>query len=105
MLENVGPVLLERSKRAQRLNLSVRPSKELGGPSFVVRVAVPARESFGRAEAFAMANSDWVEKQINRWKAQEERYHDLVAELGQTPKEQVKKALKARLEVLGALHG
>jgi len=53
MIPEVGEVLLEESRRARRMNLSVRPIQG-------VRVAVPKGVSFKSAEAFARSKADWI---------------------------------------------
>ncbi len=51
-IEGVGPVLIEHSKRARRMSITVRP----GG----VRVAVPQGVSLERGRDFALARKDWI---------------------------------------------
>jgi predicted metal-dependent hydrolase len=58
-IEGVGEVLLERSRRARHICLSIRPFKG-------VRVAVPYGVPFERAEAVAQARSAWIEKHLKR---------------------------------------
>lgn len=64
-IENVGPVLFEKSSRARRLNISVRPFKG-------IRVAVPCSLSIGQAEKFAREKSGWMEMQLARMRRVEE---------------------------------
>jgi predicted metal-dependent hydrolase len=56
-IDGVGPVLFERSTRAKHVNISVKPFKG-------VRVAVPKRVSFERAEQFALSKKDWIRKTL-----------------------------------------
>ena len=65
-IDGVGPVLFERSKRAKRLSISVRPFRG-------VRVAVPLGLSLKEAEAFARAKSRWIRKHLDRMKRIEQR--------------------------------
>ena len=58
-IEGIGEVLLERSRRAKHMSLSVRPFKE-------VRVAVPYGISFGAAEEVARIKAGWIHKHLNR---------------------------------------
>ena len=58
-IEGVGEVLLERSKRARNICLTVRPFKG-------VRVAVPYGVPFEQAEAVAQAKAAWLNKQLGR---------------------------------------
>ena len=53
----LGPVLFEKSKRARRLNISLRPFKG-------VRVTVPLRVSFRRAHEFMVENLEWADKHL-----------------------------------------
>jgi len=59
MIEGVGPVLFERSKRARHLNISIRPFTG-------VRVAVPNGLSFKKAEEFVHAKESWIKKHQDR---------------------------------------
>lgn len=54
-IHNVGDVLLERSKRARRIVLSVKANG-------IVRVAVPMGVTFRHAAKFAQDKSDWIIK-------------------------------------------
>jgi predicted metal-dependent hydrolase len=58
-LKNIGTILIERSRRAKHLSLSVRPFK--GG-----RVAVPFGVSFARAEMFARSKTGWLKKHLDK---------------------------------------
>ena len=53
----VGPVRLERSARAMRLSVSVRPFSG-------ARVAVPRRCSFEQAERFARSCRRWLQRRL-----------------------------------------
>ncbi len=63
-INGVGPVLFERSKRAKRVCISVKPFKE-------VRVAVPYRLSFKKAEQFARTKADWIKVHLEKMKKYE----------------------------------
>jgi predicted metal-dependent hydrolase len=52
-LSKVGTVLLERSSRAKRISVSIRPFKG-------VRVAVPDGVSFEAAQSFAESKASWI---------------------------------------------
>lgn len=58
-IEGVGDVLIERSRRARNICLSIKPCKE-------VRVAVPVGVSFEQAEAVAMAKAGWIARHLRR---------------------------------------
>ncbi len=55
----VGSVLFERSKRAKHVNISVKPFRG-------VRVAVPYRVSFNKAEEFVHSKIDWIKMQLEK---------------------------------------
>ncbi len=58
-IEGVGEVLLERSRKARHICLSVKPFKG-------VRVAVPYGVPFEQAEAVALAQARWIGKHLER---------------------------------------
>jgi len=58
-INGIGPVLFERSKRAKRLIISIKPSKG-------VRVAVPARVSFEQALEFVNLKKPRIQKHLTR---------------------------------------
>jgi len=65
-LSRVGTVLLERSRRAKRISLSIRPLKG-------VRVAVPIGVSFEKAQLFAQSKADWIHKHRGKMEQMELR--------------------------------
>jgi predicted metal-dependent hydrolase len=58
-IEGVGEVLLERSRRARHICLSIKPFKG-------VRVAVPFGVPFEQAEAVALAKAGWIARHLQR---------------------------------------
>ena len=56
-LSSVGTILLERSHRARRISVSIRPFKG-------VRVAVPWGVSFAKAQMFAQSKAGWINKHL-----------------------------------------
>jgi predicted metal-dependent hydrolase len=56
-VDGVGPITLERSPRARRIIISVRPVKG-------VRVAVPLFASFREAERFLFFKIDWIKRRL-----------------------------------------
>ncbi|MGD8208648.1 MAG: M48 family metallopeptidase [Desulfobacterales bacterium] len=58
-LKNVGSILIERSRRAKHLSLSVKPFKG-------ARVAVPIGVSFASAEIFARSKIAWLKKHLDK---------------------------------------
>jgi predicted metal-dependent hydrolase len=63
-INGVGIVLFERSKRARHVIIYIKP---LTG----VRVAVPDRLSFKKAEEFVHAKITWIQKHLKRIKQYE----------------------------------
>lgn len=58
-IEGVGEVLIERSRKARHICLSIKPFKG-------VRVAVPYGVPFEQAEAVALAKAQWIGKHLER---------------------------------------
>ena len=67
-INGVGPVLFERSKRAKRVSISVKPFKG-------VRVAVPYGLSFKKAEEFVNSKADWIKIHLEEMKQYERQSH------------------------------
>ena len=59
VLDGVGPVLFEKSRRARHIGLTVRAARG-------VRVVVPARVSFDEARRVALTKLDWIERTLAR---------------------------------------
>jgi len=94
----IGPVLFERSKRAKRVVISVKPFKG-------VRVAVPYRFSFNRAEEFILTQTDWIKRQIEKMKQYEQEYNFTSGANGDIDKAKAKSMLTGRLKYLAEKHG
>jgi len=58
-IPNIGIVLLERSKRAKHINISIKPPSK-------IRVAVPIGVSFKKAEKLVLSKADWIKKNLVR---------------------------------------
>jgi len=65
-LDGIGPVKIERSVRARRLQLSVRASTG-------VRVAVPRGMSFADGERLARSKRDWIKQKLKDLNAAQNR--------------------------------
>lgn len=65
-IPGAGKVVLEKSRRAKRLSLTVRPFKG-------ARVAVPLSVSFRKAAQFAESKGEWLEKQNARMIVREQQ--------------------------------
>ena len=95
-IDGVGPVMIERSKRAKRLIISARPHRG-------VRVAVPYGVSFKKAEEFALEKTDWIRKHLNRVKKIErEREQRPQIEID---RDAARITLISKLDKLAAEHG
>ena len=92
----VGPVLFERSIRARRIIISVKPSN-------TVRVAVPHRVSFESALEFVNLKKPWIQKQLARIKQIERQRHGFYYPA--IDKVKAKEKLTSRLNYLTHLHG
>ncbi|RUA02709.1 MAG: hypothetical protein DSY89_02350, partial [Deltaproteobacteria bacterium] len=64
---NIENVLFEKSARARRMNITVRPFKG-------VRVAVPHGVSLKDARAFAESNLHWIQRQLKKTARAEKDY-------------------------------
>ena len=69
-LRSVGTVLIERSRRAKRISVSIRPFKG-------VRVAVPYGVSFETAKSFAQSKAGWIKKHLGKMERLEQRAQTL----------------------------
>lgn len=63
-LAGIGPVVLERSAKAKHVSIRIKP---LAG----VRVAVPARVSFEKAQEFLLSKTDWIKQHLQKIQTQE----------------------------------
>ncbi|MBW1813104.1 MAG: DUF45 domain-containing protein [Deltaproteobacteria bacterium] len=68
-IEGIGEILFEPSKRAKRINISVRPFKG-------VRVAVPYRVSLEKAMEFAGSRRGWIKKNLDG-KGSQNSFHEI----------------------------
>lgn len=65
-LEDIGPVLFELSRRAKRLNITIRPFKG-------IRVAVPYGVPLDKAEKIVHSKITWIKKHLIRMKQTEQK--------------------------------
>ncbi len=65
-IEGIGPVLLEKSAKAKYMRISIRPEKG-------IRVSLPLRGSFDKAEAFVHEKMDWIKHHQLKINEQETR--------------------------------
>lgn len=96
-IEPVGEVLLERSRRAKRISLTVRPFKG-------VRVAVPLGVSFQQAQAVAQSNAAWIARQLQQTRRLE-RQSVRFDQHGVINRAVARRIIVQRLEALADRHG
>jgi len=96
-LSSVGTILLERSRRAKRISVSIRPFKG-------VRVAVPIGVSFDKAQMFAQSKADWIHKHLGKMEQMELRAKAL-SNANPIDRAAARKLLVDRLHHLARLYG
>ncbi len=97
-INGIGPVLFERSKRAKYVNISVKPFRK-------VRVAVPYRVSFNKAEEFVHSKIDWINMQLEKMQQYEREYNFSSGVNDNIDKTRAKSMLTGRLKYLAEKHG
>ncbi|MFC2038623.1 M48 family metallopeptidase [Chloroflexota bacterium] len=97
-IAGVGPVFFERSKRARRISISVRPFKG-------VRVAVPVGTSYKSAEEFALSKTDWLIKHISIFRNYEKETGSVRGNGPVVDRSAARQKLAGRLEYLAGKHG
>jgi len=96
-ITGIGEVLLEKSRRAKHMNLSIRPFKG-------ARVAVPRGVSFDTAEEFVISKTGWIKKHLEKMAAIEKRAAALDISRP-IDRGKAKKYLVDRLDELSRQHG
>jgi predicted metal-dependent hydrolase len=96
-LKSVGTILIERSRRAKHLSLSVRPFKG-------ARVAVPFGVSFASAEMFARSKSGWLKKHLDKMALMEQEARAL-SKSKPVNQAAARQHLIERLNILSQKHG
>jgi len=97
-MSGIGHVLIERSKRARRLNISVKPFTG-------VRVAVPYGLSFENAEKMALSKATWIKRHLDRVKEIEKIQAAISNDLPEIDRAFARKKLTQRLNKLARLYG
>ncbi len=97
-MEGIGTVLFEPSRRAKRLNVSL---KALRG----VRVAVPRRTSFKTAREFVISKTSWIQKHLGKMKQLEDAHQTLSKQAAEIDHAEAKKKMMVRLRQLAKFHG
>ena len=96
-IKGIGEILLERSSRARHINLSVQPFKG-------VRIAVPYRVSFDKAEEVAHLKAGWIKKHLARMELIEQEAIKLKKN-NHINRKEARKLLINRLNELSDKHG
>jgi hypothetical protein len=96
-IKGVGEILLERSRRAKHIVLSVRPFKG-------ARVAVPYGVSFAKAEEVALSKSEWLKRHMDKMELVEKEASEY-KKINQINRREAKKRLVSRLNELSEKHG
>ncbi len=96
-LKSVGAILMERSRRARHVSVSVRPHTG-------VRVAVPCGVSFAYAEKFAQSKVGWIKKHLEKMRRLEHKARTLSAN-GPIIRSAARQRLIDRLDQLAQRHG
>lgn len=97
-VEGIGEILFERSTRAKRINISVRPFKG-------VRVAVPYRISFEKAMEFAGSRKGWIKKNLDKMRQMERDHKILSVKFNDIDRHEARSILVKRLDELAKVHG
>ncbi len=98
LIKNIGEVLLERSRRARRIIITVRPARG-------VRVAVPRYTSFKHALQFVRTKKSWIKKHLAKIQIYEKQKQVFKDNFRSIDKEAAKKTITSRLNQLAAQHG
>ena len=97
-IEGIGAVLLERSARARRILITIRPHQG-------IRVAVPRRASMKSAIEFVRAKKPWIKKhlvKIKVYEKQKKAFNDIFLSIDRTA---ARKQIINRLNQLAQQYG
>lgn len=98
MLDGVGPVLFEKTRRARRISLTVRASRG-------IRVAVPWRVSFDEARCFALTKLGWIRRRLALVERARNRCREAVLTAERLDRPSARTYLSGRLDALAREHG
>ena len=91
-INGIGPVQFEHSKRAKHLRIIVKTSTN-------IRVAIPPRTSYKKAQEFVQAKKKWIQKHQNKLKELERNHQAIYID-----EIQAKSHIKQRLNKLAKQH-
>ncbi|MCP4580543.1 MAG: M48 family metallopeptidase [candidate division Zixibacteria bacterium] len=97
-ITGIGTVLLERSRRARRLIITIKP--RIG-----VRVAVPFGVSFASAERFVHVKIGWIRRNLVKLEKLKRDHESLWRNKSEIDDTQARRLLIRRLEELANRHG
>ncbi len=97
-INDVGPVLFERSKRAKRVSISVKPFNG-------ARVTVPYGLSLKKAAKFTQTKSDWIKIQLEKMKQYEKQGYFNSNPAGGIDRVEAQTLLTTRLQQLAENNG
>lgn len=98
VLDGVGSVLFEKSRKARRISLTVRASRG-------VRVAVPSRVTFEEARRVAAAKIAWIRRTLARLERARGRCREAALAAEGLDRRAARTLLAARLSALADEHG
>ena len=97
-IDGIGAVLLEHSRRARRVIITIRPGRG-------VRVTVPYRTSFESALKFVRAKKSWILKHVARIKEYEKQKQASSEIFASIDKTAARKKIISQLQQLAKQHG
>jgi len=97
-VNRIGPVLLEHSRRAKHVSISVKAFR-------AVRVAVPLRMSFNDALKFVDLKKRWIRNHLAKIKLHETQIRELADLSATIDRESAGRKLIGRLNSLAMIHG
>jgi predicted metal-dependent hydrolase len=97
-IKGAGEVRFERSRRARRVSISVRPFQG-------VRVAVPYGISLKRAMEFVEVKTDWIKRNLEKMQRYEQRYQEDLRPDDEIDRKQARQVLTERLRQLADEYG
>jgi len=97
-LPEIGEVLFEKSAKARRINISVKPLKG-------IRVAVPRGVAFETARQAAQEKTEWIKAKQQAARQIESRHEELRREPGYISRAAAKGLILERLGELANRHG
>jgi predicted metal-dependent hydrolase len=98
ILDGVGPVLFEKTRRARRISLTVRASRG-------VRVAVPWRVTFQEARRIALSRLGWIRRTAAYIERARSRCREAVLAAESLDRRSAWAYLSGRLDALAREHG